>query len=235
MADPTPPEELVAASNRLVRTVDGMDDDAYAAPSLLPGWTRGHVVAHLALNAEGLGGALVGLVNGEPTPMYSSQGSRDGDIAELGGASPHAVRSRLLGAITDLADAVASLPAEELGTRVERTPDGPTFSAGAVTTMREREVEIHHVDLGLGYSRDDWPAGFVLRLLDGMTARRLTVPLRVHATDLDRTWQSGEGGPTVSGTGADLGWWLTGRGDGAGLTITESDGEGSALPRIEAW
>ncbi len=55
-------------------------------------------------------------------------------------------------------------------------------------------------------------------------------PFRAHATDLDRTWSFGEGGPTVSGAGSALGWWLTGRGDGDGLT---SDNGG--LPRIEAW
>lgn len=235
MVDPTPLEELVAASNRLVRTVDGIDDGAYAAPSLLPGWTRAHVVAHLALNAEGLGGALSGVVNGEPTPMYSSQDARDADIEELATASPAALRSRLLGAVTDLTDAVTALPPEDAPTRVERTPGGPTFAAGAVGTMREREVEVHHVDLDLGYTRHDWPAAFVTRLVGDMTTRRLTVPVRVVATDLDRTWQSGDGGPTVTGTGADLAWWLTGRGDGQGLTCTESSGEGAALPRIEAW
>ena len=42
------------ADHRLVRTVDGLSDEQLAAPSLLPGWTRAHVVAHLALNAEAL-------------------------------------------------------------------------------------------------------------------------------------------------------------------------------------
>ncbi len=48
-----PLEELAAATRRLIRTVDGMAETAYAEPSLLPDWTRGDVVAHLALNAEG--------------------------------------------------------------------------------------------------------------------------------------------------------------------------------------
>jgi maleylpyruvate isomerase len=51
-------ELLPEATQRLVRTVDRLDDEALAAPSGLPGWTRGHVVAHLALNAEGMAAVL---------------------------------------------------------------------------------------------------------------------------------------------------------------------------------
>jgi maleylpyruvate isomerase len=50
-----------------------------------------------------------------------------------------------------------------------------------------------------------------------------------YATDLDRTWELGDG-PTVSGTAADLGWWLTGRGAGEGLSSDSGE-----LPRIEEW
>ena len=42
-------EELQEATNRLVRTVDGFKGDDWSAASGLPGWTRAHVVAHLAL------------------------------------------------------------------------------------------------------------------------------------------------------------------------------------------
>jgi maleylpyruvate isomerase len=52
----------------------------------------------------------------------------------------------------------------------------------------------------------------------------------VHAADLDRTWHLGDGGPTVTGTAAALGWWLTGRGGSEGLA--SDDG---AVPSIEAW
>ena len=56
---------LQEATRRLVRAVDGLDDNAYAEPSGLPGWTRGHVLAHLTLNAEGLAAALSGIVDRE--------------------------------------------------------------------------------------------------------------------------------------------------------------------------
>ena len=64
-----------------------------------------------------------------------------------------------------------------------------------------------------------------------MTRRDWPEPFRVTPTDLDGAWTFGEGsGPTVSGTAADLGWWLTGRGSGEGLTSDRGE-----LPKVGAW
>ena len=230
--DPRHAAALHEASQRLVRTVDDLPDDGYAAPSLLPGWSRAHVVAHLALNAEGLTTALRGITEGEPTPVYASSDARDADIGELAGADPATLRARLLGATKELMDAITAVPPDAWGTRLERTPGGRSFPAASVVGMREREVEVHHADLGRDYSRADWSAEFCLRLIDAMTRREAwSQPFTARAVDLGRSWRCGDGtGPTVSGGAADLGWWLAGRGDGDGLT--SDDG---VLPRIEAW
>ena len=230
--DPDDVELTREAGARLVRTVDAFSDDDWRAPSLLPGWTRAHVVAHLLLNAEGLAAALHGLLAGEQVPMYPSQERRDGDIDELAaGGGPAELRDRLLASTTDLADAIGAVPGDTWGATIERVPGGRTFPAGAVPGMRLRELEIHHADLGAGYSPADWLDGVAVRVLDAMTARDLAArPFRVRPTDVDRTWTFGEGGPTVSGTATDLAWWLTGRGNGTGLT--SDDGE---LPGIGAW
>jgi maleylpyruvate isomerase len=190
------------------------------------------VVAHLTLNAEGLAGALTGLIQGEPTPMYRSQDSRDDDIDKLAAAEPSELRDRLLAATTGFADAVAAVPDDAWGTPIERVPGGPTFRAGAVPGMRLREVEIHHVDLAAGYTRSDWPLPFATLLLDSMAKRGAwSEPFRVRPNDVDGLWTFGEdGGPTVTGSAADLGWWLTGRGSGEGLTS-----DSGTLPGIGAW
>lgn len=227
-------DELQEATGRLVRTVDGLTDEQYAEASGLPDWSRAHVVAHLTLNAEGLAGALVGVVSGEPTAMYASQEQRDADIEALAGDGPGLLRERLLRSTTLLADALAAIPEEAWSTRIERTPGGPTFTAYAVPGMRLREVEIHHADLALDHTRSDWPASFSTRLLDGMVKRDgWAEPFTAAPTDLDGTWQCGDvtdESPVVRGRAADLGWWLTGRGDGDGLTSDNGD-----LPRIEEW
>src|SRR6476620_9662092 len=103
-------ELLPEATQRLVRTVDGLDDDALAAPSGLPEWTRAHVVAHLALNAEGLAGVLEGRTAREPTTMYRSEQARNDDIRDLARAERTELRDRFMAGTTLLADAVDRFP-----------------------------------------------------------------------------------------------------------------------------
>lgn len=226
MQDPT---GLVQATRRLIRTADGIPDSEYVGPSECVGWTRGHLLAHLALNAEGLAGALHGIVDGHPVPMYASQEARDADIESLASKHPSAIRSRLLGASTDLHDAIGAVPHDRADTPVERVPGGPGFTAGDVPAMRLREVEIHHADLRSGYGRSDWPADVARLLLETSIDREPASSFTIRATDLDQTWTLGGGGPTVSGTAADLVWWISGRGDGSDLTS-----DSGSLPRIGA-
>lgn len=229
--DPRALALLPKASQRLVRTVDGLPDAAWAEPSGLPGWSRAHVVAHLALNAEGLTGALAGVAAGDATPMYRSSEARDEDIEDLATAAPGHLRDRLLGAITRFDDALGAVPDDAWSTRLERTPGGRAFVAAEVADMRLREVEIHHADLAATYSWSDWGDDFALLLVEALLPRvDGTTGLVVVASNLDRSWTIGDGGPTVTGPAAALGWWLTGRGDGAGLTS-----EGGRPPRIGAW
>ena len=219
------------ATQRLVRGVDALADTAYAEPSLLPDWSRGHVVAHLALNAEGLAGVLIGVRHGEGVPMYASREARNRDIEELATARPGVVRDRLLAATTAFHQAAHGVPGDAWATRFEWSPGGPSFSAFASVGMRWREVEIHHADLGAGYDRGQWPAPFAVHVIERLGKRLAeTSSFTARAVDLERSWSFGDGGPTVSGSAADLAWWLTGRGAGDGLT-SDSD----ELPRIEAW
>lgn len=222
---------LPEATRRMVRTVDGLPDPAYAEPSGLPDWTRGHVIAHLTLNAEGLAGALAGVVEGRRVPMYASVEARDGDIDNLASKGPSVLRSRLLGACTDLTDAIDAVPLDAAATTIDRTPGGRVFTVGDVPWMRLREVEIHHADLAAGYDHSRWSAPFAAHVMDSMRTRDVAdTSLTVHASDLDHSWSYGTGGPVVTGAAADLAWWLTGRGDGTGLTS-----EGGELPQIGGW
>jgi maleylpyruvate isomerase len=229
---PTELELLQDATRRLVRTVDELPDEAFDGPSLLPGWARRHVIAHLALNAEGLGRALNGLAEGEQVPVYDSDEARDRDIVELAKAAPAELRQRLLAATEMFARAVESLSSDQDGMRVLRTPDGPRWPAPTTIGKRHREVEIHHVDLDVGYTRSDWPTAFVEEVITQFTARlRKQADFTVKSADSGRTWVVGTGGdPVVSGSGADLAWWLTGRGDGEGLSSSTG-----TRPAVPSW
>ncbi len=230
---PRPAPEMIArADHALVRTVDAIPDGDYAEGSLLPGWTRAHVVAHLALNAEALAGVLHGAHIGRPQPMYVSPESRDSDIADLASAEAAELRTRFLASTAQFAQALDAMHEDDWAGRFERTPGGPDFSLGNIPLMRVREVHIHHADLGAGYTPADWPEDFRVLLLESMTKRPYPAPFSVHPDDLDRTWHYGEGagGPVVSGTSAALGWWLTGRGSGEGVTS-----DSGPLPAVESW
>jgi maleylpyruvate isomerase len=230
MPDPRLVELLDSGTRRLVRSVDKMGDDQWREPSLLPGWSRAHVVAHLTLNAEGLSAALEGVHEGRPVPMYASDDARNSDISDLAGAPLSSLRDRFLASTTMIGESVEEL-AENLESHVvERTPGGRSFAAGEVGLMRTREVEIHHADLGLDYTAADWPSDFVELLLDGRATHHDGPGFVAHATDLDRSWTFGAGGPVVSGVGSALAWWVTGRGTGDGLT--SDDGR---VPRMEPW
>jgi maleylpyruvate isomerase len=243
---------LAEAAARLLRSVDGLHGDDWATPSLLPEWTRADLVAHLALNAEALTRLLHGVVgdddvpSGQPPTMYDSDEQRADDIAELRQARASELRERLMAGTTQLADAIEAVPDDRWETKVERTPGGRVMRAGSVPGMRWRELEIHHADLGLSYSRADWSPAFASHLIDSM-AKRLAPdrPLEIRPLDSDHAWAVGDGSPVagqvagqvaghpvavVTGPAADIGWWLTGR--PAPDTVSCSHGE---LPSIKGW
>lgn len=229
---PTQLDLLAEANQRLVRAVDALDAGEMARPSLLPGWTRAHVVAHLALNGEALEQVLGATARGEQRPMYASPESRDADIEELAKAEVSALRERLLASTHCFDRAAAALAGDTWHRHFERTPGGPSMAVASVPLMRLREVEIHHADLGAGYTATDWPTPFCAVLIESMTRRVYPQPFRVMARDLARTWDFGEGAAVanVTGDAASLGWWLTGRGDGSDLTVDQD-----RLPEVPSW
>jgi len=230
-------ERLHQSEQRLLLSVDSLRGDAWHEPSVLPGWSRAHVAAHLALNAEGLAGAVDGLAHERVVPVYESDERRDGDIAELASADPAEIRERLFAAGQQLRDAVAQLDERQWHGDLHRLPGGPLWPMASVPSTRLREVEIHHADLGAGYSPADWPDDFCVDLLDLVTADHASSTdspaFAVRATDVEggsRTWSVGSDAPVVEGPAAALGWWLVGRGTGEGLTC-----DAGALPRLGPW
>ncbi|MFJ8841597.1 maleylpyruvate isomerase family mycothiol-dependent enzyme [Streptomyces cyaneofuscatus] len=213
------------ATDRLLNEAGKWDNAALAEPSRLPGWSRGHVLAHLSRNADALGNVLRGL------PMYASSETRDADI-ETGAARPLAEQLADFEASAGRFAAVADEPAD--WSRTVTLRNGVTDSASRVPFRRLIELEIHHVDLDTGYELEDLPAEFTEREIVFLTDRfsgHPDVPATTVTAEDGRTWTTGGGsdGPAVSvrGTAADLLGWLAGRRDGSALTVT-----GGALPAL---
>ena len=101
MVHVNPPLDAVQrATNALHITVDGLTDKAWREPSLLPGWSRAHVVAHIVLNAEGLAAAVDSLRAERVLPMYPSDAERDADIEALAARPGDEIRERLFASST---------------------------------------------------------------------------------------------------------------------------------------
>ncbi len=227
----SPTAALSAATDRLLATARALPAAEWAAPSLCAGWTRGHVLAHLALNAEGLAGVLRGLRDGAPATMYSSDEARDGDIAVLATATPQEVLARLVAGCTGLAEVLDVAAGLAPGTTFERTPGGRLMPANDVAHLRLREVEIHHADLGAGYSASDWPPTTAMAFLHDDAQRYAGPGFHVVATDEPARWAFGAPGtdaPTVSGPLGALAWWATGR--DAAPVVSSTTG---TLPSLE--
>ncbi|MGF1238386.1 maleylpyruvate isomerase family mycothiol-dependent enzyme [Streptomyces sp. 2-6] len=218
-------ESVQLATERLLTAVGELDNAAVTDQSRLPGWTRGHVLAHLARNAD----ALVNVLEGRP--MYASAGDRDADI-ERGAPRPLDVQLADLRASADRFRAAGAAPAD--WSRTVELRNGVTDSASRVPFRRWVEVELHHVDLGIGYELEDLPEEFKEREIDFLAERfggHKDVPstkLRTGNGRIRTTGGGAEGGPVaVEGTAADLLGWLAGRRDGSGLVV-----KGGPLPSL---
>lgn len=146
---------------RLRQTLVGLSDHTARRPSLLPVWTVGHVLTHLARNADSHVRMLEAARRGEVADQYPGGNERRTADIEAGAGRP---------AVELVADVTAS--AARLEEAWAATPDdvwragqgrvvGGIWPVAELPFRRWREVEIHHVDLGLGYGFDRWPEDYV--------------------------------------------------------------------------
>ncbi len=222
------------ATGRLLDSLAEVDDAWCRAPSLLPGWSRGHLLTHLARNADGIRGMVAGAAEGREVTMYGTGDARETDIE----AGAHRSASEL---VDDVRQSSSALFATCLGVPDavwEATPEwrnGRRQRLSDAPVVRVVELELHRVDLDAGYTPADWPAPHASLLVEAGLKRLGFVPdppaVRVRVDGEDTT--RGSDAPDaveVSGSAADLVLWLTGRSDGAGL---HCDGQLPTLPA--AW
>lgn len=237
----TPTTELAGLRSSTAALLLGLEAEQWSddarAPTLLPGWTRGHVLTHVARNADGVARTLAGALRGEAVARYpDGRTGRDADI-EAGAGRPLA---ELVADVRESAErldrvfgAVADTGGWELPTEKQHPASDWLFA-------RLNEVEIHRVDLDGAYTAAEWPPPFVVdrlpELADGV-AKRASVPVRIEvtgdasvSTDLvGRTWRAGDGTPVeVAGPDWAVLAWLLGRSAAAAGSLT-------AMPELRPW
>lgn len=212
------------ATERVLTAAAALDNASAAEPSRLPGWSRNHVLAHIARNAD----ALVNVLEGRP--MYATASMRDADI-ERDAPRPLDVQLADVRETAAGFQAAGAAPAD-WSRRVELR-NGVVDSASRIPFRRWVEVELHHVDLGIGYELEDLPEEFTQREIAFLVERFTGHPdvPSTHLTDGTHAWSTGRPADkpevTVAGRPADLLGWLCGRRDGAGLTV-----DGDSLPTL---
>jgi len=210
-----------------------LGDSALSQPSALPGWTRKHVTAHVAANADALGNLVRWAATGEPTPMYASPADRAASI-ERGSQLPARDLTVWLRRSADaLEEAMTALSARQWQASVV-TAQGRTVPATEVPWMRSREVYVHAVDLATGVSFTGLPAGFLVALCDDVAGKRSKEPgpaLVLEAADTGGRWRLPGNGEavTLAGPLAEITAYLTGRAN----HLTTIGGE--AAPVLPPW
>ncbi|MGQ0468105.1 MAG: maleylpyruvate isomerase family mycothiol-dependent enzyme [Sporichthyaceae bacterium] len=224
-------------TQRVIDAVKRLDETALRAPSGLPDWSRGHVVTHIARNAEALVNLIMVAADGRPRPMYPSQDARDEAI----GAGSSRPGPELVADLVATADRYL-WASRELGnerwTNEVTLMNGRNVPAYWALGARMREVEFHHVDLATGYLPERWSSAFVTPCLNeisrAMSGRPGMPAVKLQSTDSEGpdSWTVvGEGTPiTLFGPRTSLLAWLTGRSNGEDLSHTAEE-----LPRVPAW
>jgi maleylpyruvate isomerase len=217
-----------------------LTDAELDGPSLLPGWTRRHVIAHTGYNALGLLRLAQWAATGVETPMYASIEQRNSEI-DSGAALPADEVRALFVRTADELDAGWRGMDDAAWASEVRMSRGSPMTASTTVWLRTREVWLHAVDLNGSASCDDFPADLVDHVLAnvlsawrGRQAEETIPNFVLAATDRDAPKSVGDAGDpnaiVLAGTAADLLHWATGRG---AQDVTTANGE--PVPAAPRW
>lgn len=153
----------------LIERLTGLTDAQARLPSLLPDWSVGHVLTHIARNADAFRGMVEAAGRGESSPMYpGGMAQRNGDIDAGAGRPAAELVADVVTSVAALASAWDALDDDAWQRGAGVVVTGP-IPIREVPVRRWREVAVHHADLGLGYAWSDWPSDYVRIDLGRMT------------------------------------------------------------------
>jgi maleylpyruvate isomerase len=155
-------ELIEVAHQRLLVGLVDLTDIQVRQPSLLPDWTVGHTLSHIALNAEAFVRVAKGLALGLIGPMYPTMQSRNADIDAGAQRTAAEIVDHLNRAHEAFMASWASLDAEQINGDATTAPGMPTFPAATIPDRRLREIEVHGADSGVpALTYNGWSEGYV--------------------------------------------------------------------------
>ncbi|MEV8509799.1 maleylpyruvate isomerase family mycothiol-dependent enzyme [Actinoplanes sp. NPDC051475] len=224
-----------ASTDRLMATAEELEEEELRQPSLLPGWSRAHVLTHLARGADSRRRLLLSARIDATIEQYPDEETREREINEGAQRPRSTILADLRTSAELLTEAIAQHPNDRwdelgcwLGARERPVRE--------VVSTRLQELEIHHADLNAGYGHQAWPHWFVAeelqRTVDEMSDTDEVAPVTLHATDTGTGYQVGNNATVViRGAQADLFAWLIGRSSGHRLLAEP----GGVLPSPPSW
>jgi hypothetical protein len=102
-----------------------------------------------------------------------------------------------------------------------------------IITLRERELLVHLVDLGVGFKANDWTLDWSIKTLKSVSAGKRKEPIKFRLLIAgDHTWTMDQNGMTdIFGTPQSLAAWLMGREPDDKLVTSD----GSPLGKPPLW
>jgi maleylpyruvate isomerase len=137
---------LQRESGMAMATIASLTDDELARPTRCDGWTRAHLIAHLARDADAMTNLVTWAVTGKETPAYESREKRDADIEATAKLSAAQLTAALEKADARLLEALRTLKG---GVEVETVPTlfSDEVNVFSLPARRTTEVIVHHDDL----------------------------------------------------------------------------------------
>jgi maleylpyruvate isomerase len=180
-------DEIDQATQRLLDAARVVAEPDLRSPSLLPGWSRAHVIAHLAGGADAMRDLLRGVRSGRDQSgrdqsgqdragrdraAYASAAARDAAIESGAARTTAELMTWLADSAMAFRTVTRRLPDDRWQVPVQMLDSAP-FPAGELLVKRLVEVELHHCDLGIGYGPAQWPAAFgAMELAEPMGSQR---------------------------------------------------------------
>jgi maleylpyruvate isomerase len=246
--DQTTDPELLAALLQarrgtafFARKLNELRDAELDGHSLLPGWTRRHIAAHIGYNARAIARLVEWAATGVETPMYPSTEVRDHEINFGATLSPIALRHLFDHSAVHLNVEWRDLRQDAWHHKV-RTIQGREVPATETVWMRSREVWMHAVDLDNGAKFSDIPEPILERLLNDITGawavrgtdKNLVARVTGQRQDLVFGDIAAVSSLEISGSLADVVCWATGRG-ASGVAASHDGKPVTTPPPAPAW
>ena len=177
-----PAEQIDAcrtSQRRLLADLAPLSDSDFRMPSLLPRYSRAHLVTHITNKARAHIELFEGAAIGERRRLHPAGYDPDEAASAGAGRSATQLRADLTSSFELLEAAWARCGDDTWGQQALMTAGPRTMIE--VLAHHQRNVEVHHVDLDLGYRACDWPMEFVETEL---TKRLRALPDRANHPDL---------------------------------------------------